>query len=137
PPDPRAYGRVVRDGAGRLARIVEAADASPAELELGEVNSGISVFRADRLWPALGRLEPHNAQGELYLTDTLGFLVADGEPVAVHVAPDALEVEGINTRAELAVAAAGLRDRINREHMLAGVTIIDPQSAWIDADVEL
>jgi len=137
PPDARAYGRIVRDGDGRLARIVEAGDATPAELELTEVNSGIYVFAAGKLWPALDRLEPHNAQGELYVTDTLGFLVDDGEPVAVHVAPDPLEVEGINTRAELAAAAAGLRDRINREHMLAGVTIVDPQSAWIDAEVEL
>ena len=137
PPDPRAYGRVVRDGGNRLARIVEARDASPSELELSEVNSGIYVFEAGKLWPALDRLEPHNAQGELYVTDTIGLLVSAGEPVAVHVAPDPLEVEGINTRAELAAAAAGLRDRINREHMLAGVTIVDPQSAWIDAEVEL
>ncbi len=136
-PDPGAYGRIVRDGANRLARIVEARDASPDELELTEVNSGIYVFDADELWPVLERLEPHNAQGELYVTDTLGFLVADGKPVAVHVAPDPLEVEGVNTRAELAAAAAFLRDRINREHMLAGVTIVDPQSAWIDAEVEL
>src|SRR5581483_12207638 len=98
---------------------------------------GIYVFDADELWPVLERLEPHNAQGELYVTDTLGFLVGDGERVAVHVAPDPLEVEGINTRAELAAAAAGLRDRINHAHMLAGVTIVDPQTAWIDAEVEL
>src|SRR5579884_3582353 len=99
PADPRAYGRVARDAAGRLARIVEASDASEEELGLREVNSGIYVFRAEKLWPALERLEPHNAQGELYVTDTIGFLVDDGEPVAVHVAPDAVEVEGINTRA--------------------------------------
>jgi bifunctional UDP-N-acetylglucosamine pyrophosphorylase/glucosamine-1-phosphate N-acetyltransferase len=137
PADARAYGRIVRDRNGGLARIVEASDAAPAELELREVNSGIYVFRADKLWPALERLEAHNAQGELYVTDTVGLLVGDGDRVAVHVAPDALEVEGINTRAELAVAAAGLRDRINHEHMLAGVTIVDPQSTWIDAEVEL
>ncbi|MBV8395933.1 MAG: bifunctional UDP-N-acetylglucosamine diphosphorylase/glucosamine-1-phosphate N-acetyltransferase GlmU [Actinobacteria bacterium] len=137
PADPRAYGRIVRDAHGRLARIVEARDATDDELALAEVNSGIYVFRAAKLWPALERLEPHNTQGELYVTDTLGFLVGDGDRVAVHVAPDPLEVEGINTREELAVAAAGLRDRINRAHMLAGVTIVDPQSTWIDAAVEL
>jgi bifunctional UDP-N-acetylglucosamine pyrophosphorylase/glucosamine-1-phosphate N-acetyltransferase len=137
PPDRLAYGRIVRDADGRLARIVEARDASPEELALTEVNSGIYVFRADRLWPALARLEPHNAQGELYLTDTLGFLVADGETVAVHTAPEPRDVEGINTRAELAAAAAYLRDRINLEHMLAGVTIVDPSSTWIEATVEL
>ena len=137
PPDPRQYGRIVRDGDGRLERIVEASDATPDELELREVNSSIYVFAADKLWPALDRLEPHNAQGELYLTDALGFLVADGEPVSVHVAEDPREAEGVNTRAELAEAAAALRDRINDAHMLAGVTIVDPHSTWIDGDVEI
>jgi bifunctional UDP-N-acetylglucosamine pyrophosphorylase / glucosamine-1-phosphate N-acetyltransferase len=85
----------------------------------------------------LERLQPRNAQGELYLTDTLGFLVEDGDTVAVHVAPDPREVEGINTRVELAAAAAHLRDRINRGHMLAGVTIVDPQTTWIEPTVEL
>jgi bifunctional UDP-N-acetylglucosamine pyrophosphorylase/glucosamine-1-phosphate N-acetyltransferase len=137
PPDPRAYGRVVRDGDGRVARIVEAKDASPMELSLDEVNSGIYVFAADLLWPALERLEPKNAQGELYVTDTVGILVGDGQPVAAHVAPDPLVAEGINTRAELATAAAAIRDRINTEHMLAGVTIVDPGTTWIDAEVEI
>ena len=137
PRDPRQYGRVVRDGAGRLARIVEASDAVPDELELREVNSSIYVFAAEKLWPALDRLEPKNAQGELYLTDAVGFLVQDGEPVAVHVAEEPRDTEGVNTRAELAAAAAALRDRINEAHMLAGVTIVDPQSTWIDGDVEI
>ena len=137
PPDTRSYGRIVRDTDGHLARIVEARDASPEELALTEVNSGIYVFRADKLWPALNRLEPHNAQGELYVTDTLGFLVTDGDPVAVHIASDPFEVEGINTRDELAANAAVLRDRINKAHMLAGVTIIDPATAWIDPSVEI
>jgi bifunctional UDP-N-acetylglucosamine pyrophosphorylase/glucosamine-1-phosphate N-acetyltransferase len=137
PEDTRSYGRIVRDADGRLARIVEAADASPEELALREVNSGIYVFRADKLWPVLDRLEPHNAQGELYVTDTLGLLVADGEMVAVHTAPVAWEVEGINTRVELAFVAAKLRERINEEHMLAGVTIVDPDSTWIEVGVEI
>jgi bifunctional UDP-N-acetylglucosamine pyrophosphorylase/glucosamine-1-phosphate N-acetyltransferase len=137
PPDPRQYGRLVRDGDGRLARIVEAADATPDELELREVNSSIYVFAAEKLWPAIERLQPQNAQGELYLTDALGFLVQDGEPVAVHVADDPRDVEGVNTRVELAAAAAALRDRVNVKHMLAGVTIVDPQSTWIDGDVEI
>jgi len=137
PPDARAYGRIVRDAAGGLARIVEASDASPDELALREVNSGIYAFRAVLLWPALERLEPHNAQGELYVTDTLGLLVGDGNPVAVHTAPVAWEVEGINTRVELAAAAAALRDRINHAHMLAGVTIVDPASTWIEDGVEI
>ena len=137
PDDVREYGRVVRDADGRLARIVEAKDCSPQELEVREVNSGIYVFRAELLWPLLDRLEPKNAQGELYVTDTLGLLVQDGEPVAVHVAPVAWEVEGINTRVELAFVAGKLRDRINEAHMLAGVTIVDPASTWIEAGAEL
>jgi bifunctional UDP-N-acetylglucosamine pyrophosphorylase/glucosamine-1-phosphate N-acetyltransferase len=137
PADAGAYGRIVRDEEGRLARIVEAADASPEELAVREVNSGIYVFQARKLWPALERLDAHNAQGELYVTDTLGLLVADGEPCAVQPADDPLEAEGVNTRAELALAAASLRDRINEEHMLAGVTIVDPASTWIEAGVEI
>jgi bifunctional UDP-N-acetylglucosamine pyrophosphorylase/glucosamine-1-phosphate N-acetyltransferase len=137
PVNAAAYGRIVRGTDGRLARIVEAADASEEELALREVNSGIYVFRADRLWPVLERLEPHNAQGEQYVTDTLGLLVADGEACAVQPAGDPLEAEGVNTRVELAAAAAALRDRINEEHMLAGVTIVDPASTWIEAGVEI
>jgi bifunctional UDP-N-acetylglucosamine pyrophosphorylase / glucosamine-1-phosphate N-acetyltransferase len=137
PEDAGAYGRIVRDGDGRLDRIVEAADASPDELAVREVNSGIYVFSAEKLWPALERLNPHNAQGELYITDTLGLLVADGETCAVQLADDSLEAEGVNTRAELATAAASLRDRINEAHMLAGVTIVDPVSTWIEAGVEI
>ena len=137
PPDARQYGRLVRDGDGRLARIVEAADATPEELALREVNSSIYVFGAEKLWPAIERLQPQNAQGELYLTDALGFLVEDGERVAVHVAADPRDVEGVNTRVELAAAAAALRDRVNEKHMLDGVTIVDPQSTWIDGGVEI
>jgi bifunctional UDP-N-acetylglucosamine pyrophosphorylase/glucosamine-1-phosphate N-acetyltransferase len=137
PAEAGAYGRIVRDGGGGLARIVEAADATPEELAVGEVNSGIYVFRAEKLWPALERIDAHNAQGELYVTDTLGLLVADGEPCAVQRAEDPLEAEGVNTRAELALAAASLRNRINEEHMLAGVTIVDPSTTWIEAGVEI
>ena len=135
--DPGQYGRVLRDGNGGLEAIVEAGDATPEQLAVREVNSSIYVFRADRLWPVLDRLEPHNAQGELYLTDTVALLVADGGTVGVHVASDPEEATGVNTRSELAEAAAGLRDRINEAHMSAGVTLVDPQTTWIDAEVEI
>jgi bifunctional UDP-N-acetylglucosamine pyrophosphorylase / glucosamine-1-phosphate N-acetyltransferase len=137
PRDPRAYGRILRDGDGRLQQIVEHADAGEAQRAIREANSSIYVFEADRLWPALDRIEPANAQGELYLTDAVRLLVEAGEEVAVFKAPDADEVEGVNTRAELADAAAFLRARVNKEHMLAGVTIVDPDTTWIDPDVEL
>jgi bifunctional UDP-N-acetylglucosamine pyrophosphorylase/glucosamine-1-phosphate N-acetyltransferase len=137
PDDPRAYGRVVRGNDGTLQAIVENADADGDERAIREVNSSIYVFSADKLWPTLERIEPANAQGELYLTDVVRLLVEDGENVGVFKAPDPVEVEGVNTRVELADAAAYLRARVNREHMLAGVTIVDPETTWIEPDVEL
>ncbi len=137
PRDVRSYGRILRGADGALRAIVEASDAAPEELAIREANSSIYVFRSSVLWPALERLSPHNAQGELYLTDVVRDLVDGGGRVAVHVAPDPVEAEGVNTRAELAAAAAALRQRVNERHMLAGVTIVDPASAWIDVTVEL
>jgi bifunctional UDP-N-acetylglucosamine pyrophosphorylase / glucosamine-1-phosphate N-acetyltransferase len=137
PTDIRSYGRVVRSADGRLQAIVEAVDASPAELGIGEANSSIYVFGCELLWPALDRLQPHNAQGELYLTDAVRDLVENGHLVSVHVAPDPSETEGVNTRVELAAATAALRDRINETHMLGGATIVDPATTWIEPTVEL
>jgi bifunctional UDP-N-acetylglucosamine pyrophosphorylase / glucosamine-1-phosphate N-acetyltransferase len=137
PDDIKSYGRVVRGADGSLKGIVEAADATPTELELDEANSSIYVFSGPHLWPALERLSPHNAQGELYLTDAVRDLVDAGHRVAVYLAPDPRETEGVNTRVELAAAAAILRERINQEHMLAGVAVIDPATTWIEASVEL
>jgi len=137
PPEPGAYGRIVRGDDGSLQAIVEARDASEDELPIREVNSSIYVFEAAKLWPALERLSPQNAQGELYLTDTVRDLAGAGERVAVHKADDPAEAEGVNTRAELAAAGAVLRDRINLAHMLAGSTIVDPATTWIDPTVEL
>src|SRR4051794_38302376 len=136
PDDPRLYGRVVRDADGRVERIAEGTDASAKELAIGEVNTSIYVFRADALWPALDRLEPKNVQGELYLTDAIEIIARDGK-VAAHIAGDARETDGVNTRVELAQAGAVLRDRINEAHMLAGVTIVDPKTTWIEPAVEL
>ncbi len=137
PPDPRSYGRIVRDERGHLRTIVEAADAGEDELRIRECNSSIYVFAAEQLWPALEGLEPANAQGELYLTDAVRRLVDRGQPVTVHEALDPGEAEGVNTRAELAAAAAVLRARVNERHMLAGVTVVDPGSTWIEPTVEL
>jgi len=134
--NPGDYGRVVRGADGGLQAIVEARDASEEERALTEINSSIYVFAATKLWPALDRLRPENAQGELYLTDTIRDLVSEGERVAVYVDDDEAEV-GVNTRVELAATAAVLRDRINEAHMLAGATIVDPKTTWIDPAVEL
>jgi bifunctional UDP-N-acetylglucosamine pyrophosphorylase / glucosamine-1-phosphate N-acetyltransferase len=131
------FGRVVRGDDGGVERIVEARDTADAERALTEVNSGIYVFRSEDLWPALEGRDAANDQGELYLTDAVGALVAAGRPVVGHRHPDATAALGINTRADLAEAAALLRDRTNRSHMLAGVTIVDPATTWIDAAVEI
>lgn len=131
------YGRVVRDVDGAVLEIVEDRDASPEQRLIHELNSSIYVFRAEPLWNALDRLEPHNAQGELYLTDCVRHIVGAGGGAAAWTSPDARAALGINTRAELAIAAAVLRERINEAHMLAGVTIVDPASTWIDAGVEI
>ena len=131
------YGRIVRDADGTVQAIVEDRDASPAELEIRELNSSIYVFESAPLWDALGRLDPHNAQGELYLTDTVRLIVGDGGRAAAWICPDPLATLGINTRVDLATAAAELRARINARHMLAGVTVVDPATTWIEADVEL
>jgi bifunctional UDP-N-acetylglucosamine pyrophosphorylase/glucosamine-1-phosphate N-acetyltransferase len=137
PPDARLYGRIVRDRDGAVLRIAEGTDATPEELAIREINTSIYVFRAVALWPALDRLQPKNVQGELYLTDAIEIIVAGGGKVWAHVAADWREGDGVNTRAELAQAGAVLRDRINERHLLAGVTIIDPQTTWIDPTVEI
>jgi bifunctional UDP-N-acetylglucosamine pyrophosphorylase / glucosamine-1-phosphate N-acetyltransferase len=137
PSTPRAYGRVVRDGSGGVLEVVEASDATPEQLAIRELNSSIYVFSAPDLWDALSRLHPHNAQGELYLTDTIGYLAAAGKRVETHSAADPDAADGVNTRAELAAAAAALRDRVNAAHMDAGVSIVDSTSTWVDAEAVL
>jgi bifunctional UDP-N-acetylglucosamine pyrophosphorylase/glucosamine-1-phosphate N-acetyltransferase len=137
PPDGRLYGRVIRAADGSVARIVEGTDATEDELRIREINSSIYVFRSDALWPALEQLQPKNVQGELYLTDAVEIIAAGGARVGAHVAADPRETDGVNTRVELAHAAATLRDRINERHMLAGVSIVDPQTTWIEPTVEL
>jgi bifunctional UDP-N-acetylglucosamine pyrophosphorylase/glucosamine-1-phosphate N-acetyltransferase len=131
------FGRVVRDGAGRFSRVVEARDATPEERALTEVNSGLCVFDADLLWRALDETGSDNDQGEVYLTDVFGILVADNRRVEAHVHGDPTVAHGVNTRADLAAAAHVLRERIALRHMLAGVTIVDPGSTHIDAGVEI
>jgi bifunctional UDP-N-acetylglucosamine pyrophosphorylase/glucosamine-1-phosphate N-acetyltransferase len=137
PPEPLPYGRVLRDEEGALRGIVEEGDASPEELAIRELNTSIYVFDAAALWPALQRLDDENVQGELYLTDAVRHVVADGGRGAVYRAADPIVGLGINNRAELAQAAAVLRDRLVEEHMLAGVTVVDPASTWIEPEVVL
>lgn len=137
-PDPTGYGRIVRVGKDdRVARIVEQRDAAPDELEIDEINTGIFCFRRSLLSPALRRLSPDNAQGELYLTDVVEVLAEAGHKVVTVVAPDAAETQGVNDRAQLAAAEADLRARTNRSWQERGVTLVDPLATYIDAAVTL
>jgi bifunctional UDP-N-acetylglucosamine pyrophosphorylase/glucosamine-1-phosphate N-acetyltransferase len=137
PDRPLPYGRVVRNADGWVEAIVEEKDATDEQRGIRELNSSIYVFEATPLWESLEKLDAQNAQGELYLTDTITHIVAGGGRAAAWACPEPLDGLGINTRADLALAGAVLRDRINEAHMLAGVTIVDPASTWIDAEVGL
>jgi bifunctional UDP-N-acetylglucosamine pyrophosphorylase / glucosamine-1-phosphate N-acetyltransferase len=137
PERPLPYGRIIRGDDGSVREIVEEPDATPEQRAIRELNTSIYVFDASALWNALDKLDAHNAQGELYLTDAVRHIVEGGGRATALRARDELEALGINNRAELATAAAALRDRINERHMLAGVTIVDPASTWISADVQI
>jgi bifunctional UDP-N-acetylglucosamine pyrophosphorylase/glucosamine-1-phosphate N-acetyltransferase len=130
-------GRVLRDAEGRVARIIEASDASPAELEIEERNTGVYLFSADLLREGLASLEPENEQGELYLTDVVAYAVEKGLRVEALEIEDADECLGINTRKELADAARVMRRRIVERLMDDGVSFIDPDAVYIDADVRI
>jgi bifunctional UDP-N-acetylglucosamine pyrophosphorylase/glucosamine-1-phosphate N-acetyltransferase len=135
--DATGYGRVVRSADGSLDKLVEHKDASETELAIREVNAGIYVFSAPQLREQLGNLTLDNAQGEKYITDVFGLLHQAGAAVAAVEILDSWKVEGINDRAQLSRAATLLNELIVRGWQLAGVTIMDPASTWIDIQVKL
>jgi bifunctional UDP-N-acetylglucosamine pyrophosphorylase/glucosamine-1-phosphate N-acetyltransferase len=135
--DPRGYGRVVHGKDDVVCRVVEEVDATDEEKVIREVNTSIYCFRRSILAPALRRLTPANAQGEYYLTDSVSVLFNAGYRVQSLVLPDAMEAAGVNDRAQLAVAEAELRDRINERWMRRGVTMWDPERTYVDAAVDL
>ena len=135
--DPYGYGRVVRGRDDSVARVVEHADADDEERAVHEINTSIYCFRRSVLAPSLRRLSPSNSQGEYYLTDVVGVLYEAGHKVGSVVVEDTMEVAGVNDRAQLAVAEAELRDRINERWMRRGVTMWDPERTYIDVDVVL
>ncbi len=136
-PDPAGYGRVVRDDVGHVSMIVEQKDADEAQRAITEINSGMYAFDPEVLVRYLGRLTTDNAQGEEYLTDVVGHARGDGLLITAVPAGDADEILGVNDRAQLALAGALLRERINDRWLRAGVTMVDPSRVYIDADVEL
>lgn len=136
-PDPTGYGRIVRDGAGSVTAIREHADADDVERAISEINSGILAVDAQFLARAVAELEPTNAQGELYLTDIVARAVGDALPVGAHVLEDVWQTEGVNDRRQLAVVGRELNRRLTAHWMAEGVTIIDPDTTWIDSAVTL
>ncbi|GLX98793.1 bifunctional UDP-N-acetylglucosamine diphosphorylase/glucosamine-1-phosphate N-acetyltransferase GlmU [Herbidospora sp. NBRC 101105] len=136
-PDPTGYGRIVRGDDGAVLAIVEHKDATPEQLAIDEMNSGVYAFDGALLADAVKRVSSANSQGEEYLTDVLSILREEGHRVGAHVAADHVEVEGVNNKAQLAFVRRVLNDRILHDHMINGVTIVDPASTWIDADVTL
>lgn len=130
-------GRIVRDALGRVRTIVEEVEASPEIAALREMNSGIGVFADEVLWRFLEQLEPSPRKGEYYLTDVVGMAVAADRTVETLVVEDPDEAIGVNTRLDLALAEAALRRRINERWMRAGVTLIDPASTYIGANVTI
>ncbi|UAL30578.1 bifunctional UDP-N-acetylglucosamine diphosphorylase/glucosamine-1-phosphate N-acetyltransferase GlmU [Nocardioides rotundus] len=136
-PDPFGYGRILRNEEGDVEAIVEEKDASPIERQVREINSGIIAFDADFLLDALPRLGNDNAKGEFYLTDLVRIARDDGLTVGAHVIGDVAQTEGANDRAQLARLGRILNDRITEHWMREGVTIMDPATTWIDADVRL
>lgn len=131
------YGRIVRSEDGNVEKIVEHKDASARELEIKEINSGFYCFKSDKLLDALSKLTANNSQGEYYLTDTLEIIKNENGKIGAFVVADSREVMGVNDKCQLAAAQSIMRERINTFHMLNGVTIIDPASTYIDADVTI
>jgi bifunctional UDP-N-acetylglucosamine pyrophosphorylase/glucosamine-1-phosphate N-acetyltransferase len=138
--DPGAYGRVVRNEAGEVEGVVEAkaaGDADASQLAIREINAGTYVFDAAPLTAALQGLSNDNAQGEYYLPDVFPALREAGHSVAAHLADDPAVTMGVNNRVDLAAVETEARRRLLEAHMLAGVTVVDPASTWIDAEVEI
>jgi bifunctional UDP-N-acetylglucosamine pyrophosphorylase/glucosamine-1-phosphate N-acetyltransferase len=132
--DPRGFGRIVRNSDGTVAEIVEEYVATPEQRAIKELNVGAYCFQADWLWEALQRIEKNPKKGEYYLTD---IVVRDNLPVQAVVHDDFIETIGINSRVHLSEAEAALRMRINREHMLNGVSMMDPASTYIEVAVKI
>jgi bifunctional UDP-N-acetylglucosamine pyrophosphorylase/glucosamine-1-phosphate N-acetyltransferase len=134
-PDATGYGRVIRDADGAVTEIVEHRDATPAQRAVREVNSGVLAFDGRLLAQALAKVGSDNSQGEEYLPDVLRILRAEGHRVGAAKAADHRELVGVNDRVQLAEAGRLLNDRLLRAAMLAGVTVVDPASTWLDVTV--
>ncbi|MFM8191857.1 MAG: bifunctional UDP-N-acetylglucosamine diphosphorylase/glucosamine-1-phosphate N-acetyltransferase GlmU [Candidatus Nanopelagicus sp.] len=136
-PDPTGYGRVIRGDDNQILKIVEEKDASELEKEVDEINTGVYLFDLSLLKDVIKNLKSNNAQSELYLTDVISLINAAGKKSYAVLSNDYTETLGINDRTQLAEVCAIMRDRINNQHMLNGVAIVDPATTWIDHGVEI
>jgi bifunctional UDP-N-acetylglucosamine pyrophosphorylase/glucosamine-1-phosphate N-acetyltransferase len=134
--DPTGYGRVIRGAGGGVERVVEHKDANDDERRVAEIATSVYAFDHALLRDAVTKLSTDNAQGEEYLPDVVGILAAAGHPIAAVIAP-ADETAGVNDRVQLAAAHRLYNTRVLEAHMRAGVTIVDPLTTWVDADVEI
>ncbi|MEK3884230.1 bifunctional UDP-N-acetylglucosamine diphosphorylase/glucosamine-1-phosphate N-acetyltransferase GlmU [Paenibacillus sp. PL2-23] len=135
--NPAGYGRIIRGEDGTVQRIVEHKDCSAEELLVREINTGTYCFDNRKLFQALSRVTNQNAQGEYYLTDVIGLLKEAGEVVQGYCTEDIAEAIGVNDRVALAEAERHMRERLNRKHLLNGVSIIDPANTYIEASVQI
>lgn len=135
-PDPFGYGRIIRDS-GRVSKIVEERDATAEERKVCEINTGTYVFAAELLREALANLHTNNAQGEYYLTDCIEQIIEKGKLVTTYLLDDHRLALGVNNRLQLAEAQALMQERINQQLMAAGVTLVDPRTAYIDAGIKI
>lgn len=136
-PDPTGYGRIIPSDDGSVAGIVEHKDATAEQRQIDEINAGIYAFDAATLRDGLSRITTDNAQGELYLTDVLAIAKSDGKRVGAYVTEDAMQTEGVNDRVQLAALRAELNRRTLDTLMRAGVTVVDPNTTWVDSTVTL
>ena len=136
-PDPTGYGRIIRNDSGLISQIIEEKDASLSQKEIDEINTGVYLFDLKVLRQVISKLESNNAQKEFYLTDVISLINNISGSISAIVSNDYTETLGINDRSQLAECAAIMRDRINHQHMLNGVTIIDPTTTWIDTQVKI
>src|SRR6185437_6590739 len=135
--DPHGYGRILRTQDNEVMAIVEQTDATASQRGIREVNTGVYAFDIAALRSALGRLSSNNAQQELYLTDVVAILRRDGQTVSARHIDDSALVAGVNNRVQLAELGAELNRRIVAAHQIAGVTVVDPATTWIDVDVTI